>query len=107
MGKWRIPANKEQNKMSIIFTSRQFPKDWEQYKDAVKRYTTLARVSGCTMSKVYRRDGSPGEILWISEWPSHDVLHKFGDQIGDEMNTYLVSPETDDAAWVLSDAAEI
>ncbi len=93
--------------MSIIFTSRQFPKDWAQYKEAVRKYTAMAKESGCTMSKIYRRDGNPGEILWISEWPSHDAVHKFGDKIGEEMNSYLVSPETDDAAWNPSDAAEI
>jgi hypothetical protein len=29
--------------MSIIFTSRQFPKEWAQYKEAVKRYTAMAQ----------------------------------------------------------------
>jgi quinol monooxygenase YgiN len=93
--------------MSIVFTSRFFPKDWAKMKVALAKYTAMAKENGCTMSRVYQRDGDPKEALWISEWPSHEAVHKYGDLMGEEFNSLLTNPDTDDAAWDPTDAPSI
>ena len=93
--------------MSVLFTSRQRVKDWDTYKAAAEKWIQSAKAHGCTMFKVYWRGGDPDEILLITEWPNHKVLDEFGDEIGQEVNSYLVNPETEDIMWTLSDAAQV
>ena len=43
------------------------------------------------------------------EWPSHEAMHKFGEEAGDEFNRLAgAKPEDwEDQAWTLSDANAI
>jgi heme-degrading monooxygenase HmoA len=65
-----------------------------------------ARAAGLLSSKVYRSEADPDDVLFVSEWRSHEDLHKFGEENGDRFNEVAgVKPEDwEDLAWGLSDA---
>mgnify|MGYP002816753585 FL=1 len=65
-----------------------------------------AKESRLISSKVYRSEGDPSDVLFVSEWRSHEDMHKFGEEHGDKFNEIAgVNPDDwEDVAWKLTDA---
>jgi quinol monooxygenase YgiN len=72
--------------MSIVVTMQVGPVDWEKFKAATawsKQFPATGRTSG----RVYRSEEDPSHVFVVEEWESHDAMHKYQDQIGDEFNS--------------------
>ena len=95
---------------SILFTMRIKTDNWERMKSANDQVfgdlVEKAKESGLISSKVYRSEGDPSDVLFVSEWRSHEDMHKFGEEHGDKFNEIAgVNPDDwEDVAWKLTDA---
>lgn len=90
----------------ILFTMRIETANWDNLKrgndELFGALIERAREAGLISSKVYRSEEDSNEILFVSEWRSHDDLHKFGDRFNEIAGA---KPEDwEDVAWSLSDA---
>ena len=94
----------------ILFTMRIKTADWDKLKRANDEVfgglIDEARQAGLISSKVYRSEANPNDVLFVSEWRSHDSLHDFGDKHGDRFNEIagVTGEDWEDIAWRLSDA---
>ena len=94
----------------ILFTMRIKTADWDKLKQANDEVfgglIDEARQAGLISSKVYRSEANPNDVLFVSEWRSHDSLHDFGDKHGDRFNEIagVTGEDWEDVAWRLSDA---
>ena len=95
---------------SILFTMRIKTDNWENMKRANDQVfgelLEKAMESGLVSSKVYRSEADPSEVLFVSEWRSHEDMHRFGEEHGETFNEIAgVNPDDwDDVAWKLTDA---
>ena len=100
----------QQEDQKILFTMRIKAARWESLKRAndevFGELIDEAREAGLISSKVYRSEADPNDVLFVSEWRSHEDLHDFGDKHGDRFNEVAgVKPEDwEDVAWRLSEA---
>ena len=100
----------QQKEQGILFTMRIKTARWENLKRAndevFGELLDRAREAGLLSSKVYRSEEDPNDVLFVSEWRSHEDMHKFGDEYGDRFNEVAgVKPEDwEDVSWRLSDA---
>ena len=72
--------------MAILVTMQVGPVDWDKFKSAAewgRGFPAPERAS----SKVYRSQSDPKQVLVVEEWASHDAMHKYQDQLGDEFNS--------------------
>ena len=100
----------QQGDLPILFTMRIKTARWENLKRAndevFGELLKKAQEAGLISSKVYRSEADPNDVLFISEWRSHEDMHKFGDEHGERFNEVAgANPEDwEDIAWRLSDA---
>jgi quinol monooxygenase YgiN len=71
--------------MAILVTMQVGPVDWTRFKAAMDRFSG-DKPAGLHSSRTYRRQGDPARILVIEEWDSHDAMHAYQEQAGDEFN---------------------
>ena len=71
--------------MAILLTMQVGPVDWNKFKDAVDWARSIP-APGRKFSHVYRAQGDGGVVLIVEEWDSHESMHKYQDQGGDEFN---------------------
>ena len=89
----------------IMFTMRIKSAQWDKLKRANDEVfggvIDHARENGLISSKVYRSEQDPSDVLFVSEWRSHDDLHKFGEEVGDQFNEIAGAKPDDweDIAW--------
>ena len=97
----------------ILFTMRIKSANWDRLKQANDEvFGALideAREAGLISSKVYRSETDPNDVLFVSEWRSHEALHEFGDKHGDRFNEMagVTGEDWEDVAWRLSDAKSL
>ena len=100
----------QQGEQPIFFTMRIKTANWEKLRRAndevFGELLDKAREAGLISSKVYRNEEDPSDVLFVSEWRSHEAMHKFGEEYGDRFNEAAgTKPEDwDDVAWRISDA---
>ena len=103
----------QQGDQRILFTMRVKTAQWENLKRAndevFGKLIDEAREAGLISSKVYQSEEDPNDVLFVSEWRSHEDMHKFGDDFGDRFNEMAgAKPEDwEDIAWHLSDAKSL
>ena len=100
----------QQSDQPILFTMRIQGARWENLKKANDEVFGVlidkAREFGLLSSKVYRSEADSDDVLFVSEWRSHEDLHKFGEEYGDRFNEVagVKAEDWEDMAWGLSDA---
>jgi len=86
--------------MSVLVTMRVKVHDFQGTRDAVDKFGSTMRKSGCHWFKVYQRDGNEKEVLWLMEFDSHEAFEKSGSEFEEAFVT-LINPagDWDDAVW--------
>ena|SRR5688572_21063708 len=71
--------------MAILVTMLVGPVDWEKFK-AADEWSKGFPAAERSYSHVYRAESDPSQVLVVEEWASHDAMHRYQDQLGDEFN---------------------
>ena len=90
--------------MAIVVTMEVGPVDWTKFKAAIdwsKAFPAAGRASGA----VYRAESDPNTVLLVEEWESHDKMHAYQNQIGEEFNERAGtgSLEWKDTVWQIAE----
>ena len=86
--------------MAILVTMEVGPVDWDKFKaasDWAKQFPAQGQIS----SEVYRGESDSKRVLIVERWESHDAMHKYQDQVGEEFNKRAGTEglEWKDAVW--------
>ena len=98
---------------SILYTMRIKTAKWEALKAANDNVLGAmiddAKTAGMISNRVYRNETDPSDVLFVTEWASHDAMHKFGEEHGERFNKIAgAKPEDwEDNSWKLSDARSL
>ena len=89
--------------MAIVVTMQVGPVDWDKFKAAID-WGKGTPSPGRTYSRVYRSQSDPSRVLIVEEWDSHDSMHHYQDQVGEEFNRRAGTEGLDwqDAVWELA-----
>ena len=71
--------------MAVIVTMQVGPVDWSRFQAALD-WGRDTPAPGRKSSNIYRSQGDPSQVLIVEEWDSHDAMHRYQDQVGDEFN---------------------
>lgn len=71
--------------MAILVTMQVGPVDWTKFKAAIDAGRSIP-APGRHSSRVYRQQHDPNVVLVVEEWDSHDAMHAYQDQAGDDFN---------------------
>jgi quinol monooxygenase YgiN len=71
--------------MAIFVTMEVGPIDWSKFQQALD-WSKDKPAPGRVFSRIYRGEQDPNQVLIAEEWQSHDAMHAFQDQSGDEFN---------------------
>ena len=71
--------------MAILVTMQVGPVDWEKFKAAAE-WATGTPAAGRTSSRVYRGEHDANIVFIAEEWESHEAMHAYQDQTGEEFN---------------------
>ena len=86
--------------MAILVTMEVGPVDWEKFKAATE-WAKQSPAQGMISSETYRAESDPSRVLVVERWESHDLMHKYQDQLGEEFNRRAGTEglEWKDAVW--------
>ncbi len=92
--------------MAILLTMQVGPVDWSKFKAALDWSKGAATATGRAYGRVYRSESDPSRVLIVEEWDSHDSMHSYQEQVGEEFNNRAgtADAEWDDAVWELADS---
>ena len=92
--------------MAILVTMQVGPVDWNKFKAALDASKNIA-APGQQSSRTYRLQGDGSRVLVVEEWDSHDAMHAFQDQVGDEFNRIAGTEglEWQTGVWELADTS--
>ena len=71
--------------MAILVTMEVGPVDWQKFADAME-WAKSVPANGRSSGRIYRSEHDPNHVLIVEEWDSHDAMHRYQDQTGDEFN---------------------
>jgi hypothetical protein len=71
--------------MAVLVTMQVGPVDWSKFKAAMD-WAKGFPATGRSYSRVYRSEEDPNQVFVVEEWDSHDTMHSFTDQLGEEFN---------------------
>ena len=91
--------------MAILLTMQVGPVDWNKFKAALDWARSIP-APGRKFSHVYRQQGDGSRVLFVEEWDSHDSMHKYQDQGGEEFNKRAGTDgmEWQDQVWELAES---
>jgi quinol monooxygenase YgiN len=89
--------------MAILVTMEVGPVDWEKFK-AASDWAKQFPAQGMISSETYRAESDPSRVLVVERWESHDHMHRYQDQLGEEFNRRAGTEglEWKDAVWELA-----
>jgi hypothetical protein len=93
--------------MAILLTMQVGPVDWAKFKAAVD-WGKGAPAPGRRYSRVYRAEGDGSKVLILEEWESHDHMHRYQEQVGEEFNRRAGTEGLgwQDQVWTLADSLQ-
>ena len=71
--------------MAILVTMQVGPVEWAKFKDALDGLKSVP-APGRQSSAVYRGESDASQVLIVEQWDSHDSMHRYQDQAGEEFN---------------------
>ncbi len=71
--------------MAIVVTMQVGPVDWTKFKAAIDGLKGTS-APGRRSSEVYRGESDASQVLIVEQWDTHDAMHKYQDQVGEEFN---------------------
>jgi hypothetical protein len=91
--------------MAILLTMQVGPVDWAKFKGALDWGRSLA-APGRKFSHVYRAQGDGSRVMIVEEWDSHDSMHRYQEQGGEEFNRRAGTDgmEWQDQVWELAES---
>jgi heme-degrading monooxygenase HmoA len=91
--------------MAILVTMQVGPVDWNKFKSAID-WGKGVPAAGRKFSHVYRAQNDGSKVLIVEEWDSHDSMHKYQDQAGEEFNRRAGTEgmEWQDQVWELAES---
>ena len=91
--------------MAIIVTMQVGPVDWNKFKAALD-WGKATPANGRSYSRVYRAESDPSTVLIVEEWDSHDSMHRYQEQLGEEFNRRAGTEglEWQDRTWELAES---
>ena len=89
----------------MLVTMQVGPVDWAKFKGALDALKDTP-APGRHYSRVYRQEGNESMVLVVEEWDSHDAMHAYQDQVGEEFNRKAGTDglEWQDAVWELAES---
>ena len=70
--------------MAILVTMQVGPVDWSKFEAAMQGAQDKPR--GRHSARVFRSQSDPRQVLIVEEWDSHDDMHAYQEQAGDDFN---------------------
>jgi hypothetical protein len=61
------------------------PVDWDKFQSAME-WGRAYPATGRSSARVYRSQEDPSRVMVVEEWDSHDSMHNYQEQLGDEFN---------------------
>jgi len=91
--------------MAILVTLQVGPVDWPKFKAAID-WLKSAPAPGRGSSEVYRGESDASQVLIVERWDSHDAMHAYQDQVGEEFNRRAATGELDwqTGVWELAES---
>ena len=92
--------------MAILLTMQVGPVDWQKFEAAMDWSRGAATAKGRAYSRVYRAESDSSTVLIVEEWDSHDSMHSYQEQIGEEFNRRAGTEDAEwkDDVWELADS---
>ena len=89
--------------MAILLTMQVGPVDWAKFNAALE-WARSTPAPGRASSHLYRSESDHTRVLIVEEWDSHDSMHRYQDQVGEEFNRRAGTEGLDwqDNVWELT-----
>ena len=81
--------------MAVLVTMQVGPVDWTKFKAAID-WLKSAPAPGRRSSEVYRGEADANVVLLVEQWDSHDAMHAYQEQVGEE---FIRRAGTGDLDW--------